>query len=123
MKTYRCCNCKQDLPRSAYHPGSYKLENRTRGGVRSACKKCLRDRYLKRLYGLSSKDFKKLLKAQRGVCAICGGPPNGRWKRLHVDHDRVTGQVRGLLCFKCNASLGHFERNRQRFEEYLGLAR
>lgn len=46
---------------------------------------------------------------QKGLCKICHQPPNGRWKRLAVDHDHLTGKVRGLLCHSCNAGLGHFK--------------
>ena len=55
-------------------------------------------------YNITSRDYDKLLAAQNGRCAICRKPPNGR--RLSVDHDHVTGKVRGLLCQKCNAILG-----------------
>jgi len=48
---------------------------------------------------------------QDGVCAICGEPPGGRWKKLHVDHDHETGRVRALLCVSCNRALGWFRDN------------
>jgi Recombination endonuclease VII len=44
-----------------------------------------------------------MIEAQSGVCAICGreGPD-------HVDHDHISGNVRGILCFNCNGGLGQF---------------
>ncbi len=42
--------------------------------------------------------------AQNGLCAMCRDGP-----AAHVDHDHVSGQVRGLLCFNCNAGLGLFK--------------
>lgn len=53
-----------------------------------------------------------MVETQRGLCAICGKPPSitrTHWT-LVVDHDHVTGKVRGLLCRKCNADLGIFEK-------------
>ena len=62
-----------------------------------------------RKYGLSKKKFDEMLKAQNGSCAICGRIPNGRERALAIDHDHDTGQVRGLLCGKCNLGLGYFQ--------------
>ncbi|MEU0395239.1 endonuclease domain-containing protein [Streptomyces sp. NPDC006208] len=41
---------------------------------------------------------------RRGVCGICFSAP-----AEHVDHCPETGRVRGVLCFSCNAALGHFK--------------
>jgi len=47
--------------------------------------------------------YDELLAQQNGVCAICGHPP--KTKRLNIDHDHKTMEVRGLLCHKCNRAL------------------
>ena len=48
--------------------------------------------------------------AQGGACASCGKPESrlrkGKIIRLTLDHDHVTGQIRGLICHKCNVALG-----------------
>lgn len=61
---------------------------------------------IERLYGLSAAQYRRMLAAQKGVCAICKRPP--RHRALCVDHCRVTKQVRGLLCNNCNTGLGLF---------------
>lgn len=62
---------------------------------------------LRRYYGMSVEDYDALLIAQKGVCAVCGSPePSGRKKYLCVDHDHVTGAIRGLLCGRCNVAVG-----------------
>lgn len=55
-------------------------------------------------YGITSFDYERLLEAQRGVCAICGDPPNGSFA---VDHNHASGVVRGLLCRQCNLVVGN----------------
>ena len=59
---------------------------------------------LKKLYGLTKDDYQWLLEKQGFKCAICGCQQSE--KMLAVDHDHVTGLVRGLLCSPCNAGLG-----------------
>lgn len=67
---------------------------------------------LRKKYGLSSNDFDLLLADQGGGCAICGSLRSLGNGSLHVDHDHVTGKVRGILCQPCNTGLGKF-RDRQ----------
>jgi hypothetical protein len=70
------------------------------------------NRHLRRKYGLSREQYDVMVVAQSGACGICKGPPNGKacngreHKRFDVDHDHVTGKVRGLLCHACNVMLG-----------------
>jgi hypothetical protein len=59
------------------------------------------------IYGLTPAGYDELLASQGGVCAICGRP-RGK-NRLAVDHDHVTGRVRGLLCIRCNRGIAPFE--------------
>jgi 5-methylcytosine-specific restriction endonuclease McrA len=63
--------------------------------------------HLRRKFGLTIEQYEALLQRQGGRCAICRSPGNGSVS-LHVDHDHVTGRVRGLLCFRCNGGLGQF---------------
>lgn len=62
---------------------------------------------VKKVYDLTPKDYNNLLAWQRGRCYICRQLP--RVKRLAVDHDHKTGEVRGLLCanneWGCNRTL------------------
>jgi len=56
-------------------------------------------------YGIPGEQYWALYAAQGGVCAICR-VATGKVKRLAVDHDHDTGEVRGLLCGPCNQMLG-----------------
>lgn len=63
--------------------------------------------HVERTYGITGEDYERLLDWQGGRCYICRQVPRGR--RLAVDHDHRTGQVRGLLCSNdehgCNMQL------------------
>lgn len=67
---------------------------------------------LKKNYGITLEDYQQMLDDSNGVCAICDQP--FKFDNKHepcIDHDHKTGQVRGLLCVKCNMSLGGFDDN------------
>ena len=76
-------------------------------------KKTRRNQSLKERYGITQKDFEQMEKNQKGLCAICGNPEtmvrDGKLMNLSVDHNHITGKVRGLLCRMCNHKLGHLE--------------
>jgi len=82
--------------------------------------------WIKKRYGLSREQYEVMLAQQDGVCAICKGEghkmQNGK-RGLVVDHDHVNGDVRGLLCMRCNTYIEHFEAYHQEIYKYLGVAR
>jgi Recombination endonuclease VII len=77
-----------------------------------------RKSHLKRTFGITPEEYEARLAEQGGGCAVCGRPPKAG-KSLHVDHDHDTGYVRGLLCFSCNAALGHFQDDVERIDAAL----
>ena len=70
---------------------------------------------LKKNFGISLQDYKYILEKQSNTCAICRLPETSidhrtkMIRKLAVDHDHFTGEVRGLLCSKCNVGLGQFQ--------------
>lgn len=81
-----------------------------------------RQYHLHRQYGMTNAQYAERLAAQGGVCAICGSDDpksSGRPRKdgqptrgsFHVDHDHVTGLVRGLVCSLCNRMLGQGQEN------------
>lgn len=69
---------------------------------------------LKKKFGMSLEEYQEKFEAQGGTCMVCKQPEtgtSGRYrsqKQLAVDHDHATGQIRDLLCLKCNTGIGMF---------------
>jgi Recombination endonuclease VII len=96
-------------------PKFFGADKRRTDGISTRCVACLRTRRssatravrLQDTYGITAEDYKRLLEAQGGCCAICGGK---RSYNLDVDHDHALEKagslprqtVRGLLCKQCN---------------------
>ncbi|WP_203218230.1 endonuclease domain-containing protein [Nocardia brasiliensis] len=64
-------------------------------------------RHIGATYGITAEEYRQILAHQGGSCYICRRATGAR-KNLAVDHDHISGVVRGLLCKKCNRDvLGH----------------
>lgn len=59
-------------------------------------------------YKIDQKIYNEMLKKQNNCCAICYGNTK---RKLSVDHCHITGKIRGLLCTRCNTSLGKSKDN------------
>lgn len=68
-------------------------------------------------YNLTLEKYRNFLRAQNSKCLGCGavdGQINyGRGRHLVVDHCHESGEVRGLLCSRCNLILGMAKENPQ----------
>lgn len=84
---------------------------------------------LKNRYGISLDQYNEMLVACNNACTICKQAETaisrfGTPKRLTIDHCHDTGQIRGILCEKCNRGLGYFKNSIESLlsaAEYLKL--
>lgn len=114
-QTKTCTKCLKAKPLSEFHKDASK-----RDGLYSSCKHCVSVYHRKhhaghpewihtrlwRTYGITLTDYDEMLESQGGGCAICGKTAEENDRRLCVDHDHETGEIRGLLCTQCNHALG-----------------
>lgn len=100
-----CKKCYSERRKSLYwdDPEKYLVKQRE-GKYGSKGSLCAKNRRLMSAYGLSLKLWNIMFKFQKGKCAIC----NKKTLDLVVDHNHDTGEIRGLLCHKCNRGIGHF---------------
>lgn len=91
----KCSLCGKVLPSTMFAPKS------------TRCKICRRDYDWQYRYGISPEQYYEMLKEQDGKCKICNQTvPEGQY--LDIDHNHKTGEIRGLICNKCNKGLGFF---------------
>lgn len=62
----------------------------------------VKDKYLRYSYGISIYDFEKLYQKYNGNCHN----PACINEATDVDHEHSSGIIRGLLCRRCNRTLG-----------------
>jgi hypothetical protein len=77
-------------------------------GARYCSAVCRRVSGRARKYGITGPSLYALTEAHGGRCALCGTEQPGGKGDWHVDHCHDSGEVRGLLCHRCNVGLGNF---------------
>lgn len=112
-----CSACGQTKPLEQFHrqpSGKYgrhsycadcACEKQRESRVRNYTPEQKRKWTLKTRYGLTVEEYDGMLMAQGGLCAICRTEPT----RPCVDHAHDTGQVRSILCHRCNIGLPYVE--------------
>lgn len=106
LRTY-CKRCI--LESNEASPSSIEKKNKSDNFVRKT-----RTTYLKTRHKLTTERYHEILLEQNGMCAICSISSSEYGKLFAIDHDHnccpgkfTCGKcVRGLLCTKCNASIG-----------------
>jgi phage FluMu protein Com len=139
--TKRCSKCRKTKLLSEFH-----FHPNTKDGRSSHCKECqrnydaARDRsgekskpkplgYIVALtYGLTLDELNAMFTRQNNLCFICHKSETmklkGKLKRLSVDHNHETDEVRALLCSRCNrilAEVGESVDYLQRLIDYINL--
>lgn len=77
-------------------------------------------RSMRMRYSMTLEDREALLASQGGRCAMSFCRREIRFKEgsmadgAHIDHCHKTGRVRGVLCAKCNMSLGFYKDDPER---------
>ena len=113
MKTCRTCGEDKELDEYYYRKDTDSYKNECKDCVKQRSAKqpydaaYFRNHHLIKTYGITQDEYEQMLKNQNHSCAICG--INEKYvsnKRFHVDHDHDTGEIRGLLCSKCNQAIG-----------------
>jgi hypothetical protein len=131
-KCIKCCEIKNEK--------DFHLDSSRNDGLYPYCKACRNRRdselfasnprrqllkqnyYYKKTFGVDKEFIIKLLKEQSGKCKLCGKEITLDSKKTHVDHNHITGKIRGVLCDRCNLMVGLIENKRHlldKITEYL----
>lgn len=92
----RCIAC------AAIQNKRWRVENKEKASLVS------RKTHIKMKYGISWEEFERVYSTQDGRCAICTKELQKASRDTCIDHDHLTGVIRGVLCRKCNTGLGQF---------------
>ena len=110
-----CAGCKIEQPLQNFYNSLGEFDR-----LHSHCKKCDRKRLAaahiknptrrtdnarRKNYGISPEEVCSMKQTQQNKCPGCLREFSNLF-REHIDHDHVTGKIRGILCGNCNSGMG-----------------
>ena len=104
--------CEKCYKKDFYHKNKLRLceyHRRYRKLHPEIMSKIGRRNNIKQMYGITMKDYELMLNTQNGRCIICERDFMENKTKICIDHNHVTGKVRGLLCNSCNIFIGFLE--------------
>ena len=108
----KCAYCQEIKPLTEYDKESRQAHD-DYVVYRTYCKGCSRTGV--KGYDITFEQYESMLEAQGNSCRICKTSLTER--EAHIDHDHVTGKVRGILCPMCNKALGGFGDSLENLQE------
>lgn len=128
-KRYRQDNPEWANQVDAKHHASYNWRERFPERAKASAARQSRERRFRK-HGLTQTEYDVMLAAQKYVCAACKEVPStssvrpgvNKYDDFVIDHDHITGKVRGLVCTNCNVALGMIRDNPEtarKLAEYL----
>jgi hypothetical protein len=126
-KSPQCGDCRRAYSKRRYRDNVNGTRDKT---LAARTPQQAREWKLRRDYGITSADYARMLLAQDGKCAICEvvlteplrqkGQPT---TVATIDHDHETGEVRGVLCNRCNVGIGNLGDSVEGVERALSYLR
>ena len=115
-KNWVCKKCRIRRSKTYYHKNK---ERQLEWGknYRARNKDKIRNRELIKNYGITLDDFNNIFKEQGKKCGICKKVLT--LKEAFVDHIHNTGDVRGILCTRCNTGIGMFGEKLENLKEAI----
>ena len=122
-----CINCNTAI---GFAKDDIKLLQKIMGYIKS-----IKDSDIRYVKAMNGKPLLDILGIFGFSCKICGddgrhyvstGKKHARKRWLDVDHNHLTGMIRGILCHPCNSILGQFNENLEYISnaiKYLGRYR
>lgn len=107
----RCKECMKD----EYYLWNHSLKGKVSRHLRNKRfykkhhESCL-DEHLRQKFGVPKGTYQRMIVKQKNRCAVCNKKESWN-RRLSLDHNHKTNEVRGLLCHKCNSAIGFAQEN------------